>query len=154
MAILTTNGFAVSEKNSLAIEFRGPGMNSTRQNPILGATRIRISTDTDRLVLDAELGGVERMKRFLTVFPASMAVGFAIFFGIGMGIWSGQIFGVGFGVPFLQGWHWTLAIVPIAVLPLCPWLILSPMMTRALAAKTSRALDTLLTNIEAAARTD
>jgi hypothetical protein len=40
IASLTSIGFRVTNRESRAVAFRGPGMNSTRQSPLLGATAI------------------------------------------------------------------------------------------------------------------
>lgn len=149
--ILTTNGFAITDRRQSTLEFTGPGLRSTRQNPLLGASRIRIGGGHAELSLDAELGGVAGMRRFLTIFPLAMAAGFAAFFGLGMGFMFGRTFGVGFGVPFAPGWRWFAFIAPIAVLPLAPWLFLSPMFARSIRSRTLRSLDTLLSNISVAA---
>lgn len=150
--VLGTNGFRTTQRQYGVVEFAGPGMYSTRQNPILGATQIRLRAAGDFLELEAVLGGVRAMQRFLTVFPLAMAAGFLLLFGLVMGFAFGQVFGVGFGVPFARGWHWLAFAAPLAVLPLAPWLFLSPVLTRKIRSRTVAALDTLLANIQAAAR--
>lgn len=145
--VLATNSFVIANKTALGVEMLGPGMRSNRQNPILGATRIRISAEPSQLVIDAELGGVTRMSRFLTYFPASLGLLFVVLFGLGMGLIMGAVTGAGFGVPAAPGWKWLAMTVPISTLPLLPWLFLSPMMIRSIRKNTVVALDTLLNNM-------
>jgi hypothetical protein len=145
--VLAKNSFIIQNKKGSALEMLGPGMRSNRQDPILGVSRIHISADRSQLIVDAELGGVDRMRRFLTYFPVSMALGFILLFGGVAGLIFGQLSGVGFGVPAAPGWWWLAMTVPISVFPLLPWLFLSPLMIRSIRKKTVLALDTLLNNM-------
>lgn len=63
LVVLTSNGFIIEWCDRMAAEVTGPGLRSTRQNPLLGATRIRIERSGERVELSAELGGVEGMRR-------------------------------------------------------------------------------------------
>lgn len=152
ITVLTTNGFAVTDKRETSVQLTGPGLSNTRQNPILGASRVHIRADHGSLSIDAELGGVANMRRFLTVFLLAMEIFFVIVFGVVMGFVFGRQFDVGFGVPFAQGWLWLAFAIPIATLPLLPWLFLSPMIARSIRSRTFSALDTLLANMEVAGR--
>ncbi len=58
--ILMANGFALVAHDDVSMEFTGPGMQSTKQNPILGASRITLEVDREYLRLHAELGGVDQ----------------------------------------------------------------------------------------------
>lgn len=148
--VLMANGFELVAQDGTSMEFTGRGMNSTKQNPLLGATRIAIEADHGELHLDAELGGVERMRRFLTYFPQAMSVGFVLFFGVLMGFVFGQQNGMGFGVPFAPGWKWFLFVVPLATAGLAPWPVVAPLMTKQIRKRTTQALDALLNNMAAA----
>ena len=46
--------------------------------------------------------------------------------------------------------RWLAFVVPIAVLPLAPWLVLSPLMARSIESRTRQALDTSLSNMSMA----
>lgn len=123
------------------LEFRAiPGLNSTRQNPLLGASKIYLALDGHQLRLDAELGGVDSMRRFLMRFPFLLGLGLGLFFGIGGGFMFGRQFGVGFGVPWAQGWTWMFFSIGVAMLPVAPWLFLSPMMSNMIRTRTQNAL--------------
>ena len=56
LATLTAAGFRVSSKTSATVDFEGPGMNSTQQSPLVGASRIQLSRGSSELSLVAELG--------------------------------------------------------------------------------------------------
>ena len=143
---LTNNGFAIVNRDANSAELTGPGLNSTKQNPLLGASRIRLKREGEELRLDAELGGVDSMRRFLMRFPLILGVAFGLLFGVVGGFAFGRQFGVGFGVPWAQGWKWLLVAIGGAVLPLSPWLFLSPMMSNMIRTRTQNALATLVRN--------
>jgi hypothetical protein len=130
-ATLTTLGFRIVSQEQYSRCFEGPGMQSTKQNPILGASTIRLSWKEQKLVLDAELKGLERMRQFLLFFPPGLALFFVMLFGI--------LFHTrGFGF-----------VVLLSIAPLLPWLVLSPLLIKMTKTRTLQALDTLLNNIAA-----
>ena len=70
--ILISCGFHIALQNENQLTLRGPGMRSTKQNPILGATEItlrRSHTMRGKLDVSADLGGVRWMCNFMTYFP-------------------------------------------------------------------------------------
>jgi hypothetical protein len=98
------------------------------------------------LHLHAELGGVETMRRFLMRFPFLLGFGLAAFFAIGGGVFFGQLFGVGFGVPWAQGGRWVAMAMIFGILPVAPWVVISPLMVRMIRKRTHQALDVLAHN--------
>ena len=86
------------------------------------------------------------MRRFLMRFPFLLGLGLGLFFGVGGGLMFGQLFGVGFGVPWAQGWVWMLLALGFAMLPVTPWLVLSPMISKWIRTRTQNALQTLVRN--------
>lgn len=153
LTILTQNGFAIVSRDKYSASLTGPGLNSTKQNPLLGASAIHLELHGQQLHLDAELGGVDSMRRFLMRFPFMLGLGLGLFFGVVGGVVFGRQFGVGFGVPWAQGVTWMLFAVGVAMLPVTPWLILSPMMSRTIRSRTENALTTLVTNAVQISRT-
>ncbi len=145
LAILTINGFAIVGRNTYSADLTGPGLNSTRQNPLLGATRIHLELQGQQLRLEAELGGVDSMRRFLMRFPFLLGLGLGLLFGVVGGFAFGQQFG-GFGVPWAQGLTWMIVAIGAAMLPVTPWLLISPLMCRMLRTRTENALTTLVQN--------
>src|SRR5262245_24613833 len=83
---LTSLGFRIVEQSPTAIELTGPGMNSSRESGLMGATRIRVVARSHELALDAELGGVERLSRFVRLFPVALSLG--LFVGLGLIFWT------------------------------------------------------------------
>ena len=143
---LANNGFAIVDRDDRSASLEGPGLKSTRQNPLLGASTIRLTLDDHQLRLDAELGGVATMRRFLLRFPVLLGLGLGLFFSVVGGFMFGRQFGVGFGVPWAQGWTWVLFALASAMLPVTPWLFLSPMISFRMRGRTQTALDTLVKN--------
>jgi len=143
---LTNNGFAIIHRDSTSISLAGPGLKSKKQNPLLGASTIRLQLHANRLDANAELGGVEAMQRFLMRFPLLLGLGLGLCFGIGSGLLFGRQFGVGFGVPWAQGWTWMLVAIGFTMLPVAPWLVLSPLMSRTVRCRTEKAIETLVLN--------
>lgn len=146
LVTLTNNGFAIVDHDRTSANLTGPGLNSTKQNPLLGASKIHLELRDQQLRLDAELGGVDSMRRFLMRFPFLLGLGLGLFFGVIGGITFGQQFGVGFGVPWAQGITWMLFATGAAMLPVSPWLVLSPMMSKMIRTRTQNALTTLVAN--------
>ena len=107
---------------------------------------VLLEFDGRQLRLDAELGGVDSMRRFLMRFPLLLGLGLGVFFGVVMGLLFGQQFGVGFGVPGAKGWMWMLVAVSGAMLPVSPWLFLSPMISNSIRKRTQQALTSLVNN--------
>ena len=143
---LMYNGFAITSRDATSATLSGPGLNSTKQPPILGASIVNLKVDGNLLHLNAELGGVDSMQRFLIYFPLVLGLGLGLFFGVGGGFAFGQRFGVGFGVPWAQGWQWMLVAIGGSMLPVAPWVILSPLMAKMIRSRTQRALTTLVHN--------
>jgi hypothetical protein len=127
--ILTANNFRLVDKTGDTLEFSGGGMSSSRQNPLVGATRIRFLHRPGQLTLEADLGGVTRMSWFLHLFPAVMGVFFLILF----------------GVLFRQmGWWF---VVAVSLGPLLPWVVLSPVLSRWIRWRAIKALENVLANL-------
>jgi hypothetical protein len=146
LAILINNGFAIANRDERSASLTGPGLNSTKQNPLLGASKIRLAIEGNQLQVDAELGGVETMQRFLIRFPLLLGLVLGLLFCVIGGWVFGQQFGVGFGVPWAQGWNWILVTFGFCMLPITPWLLLAPWIGNMIRTRTQLALNTLATN--------
>ena len=127
-------GFQLVASTDYELRVTGPGINSTRENPLKGITEasIVIRPSASAIEMKATLGGVERMKKFLTFFPLGMALLFMIVFGV-----------LALTVPDLRR-PW-IFLIPLAALS--PWLFLAPMMSRMIGRRTVQAIDTLLSNM-------
>lgn len=146
LVTLTNTGFAIVKRDENSADLTGPGLNSTSQNPLLGASSIHLRVNGERLYLDAELGGVERMRKFLMRFPFMLGLGLGLLFGVVGGIFFGRLFGVGFGIPWAQGMTWLLVTIGGSMLPVAPWFVLAPMMSRMIRTRTQDALTILVQN--------
>lgn len=141
---LTSNGFAIDQQSKNNASLLGPGMNNTRQNPLLGASRVEVGIVGKQLQIQAELGALDRMKRFVTWFPLLLPLFLACVFVV-LGFTMGQPFAGAFGANN-GGFTWVLIVIGICLLPGLPWLVLSPMMSRWMEKRTKQALDTLVNN--------
>jgi hypothetical protein len=146
LSVLANNGFAIVERSNDSVIVTGPGLRSTRQNPLLGATRIQIEVDDNQVCLTAELGGVAAMQKFVLVFPFALGFALSVFFAVIGGWFFGNQFGVGFGVPWAKGWSWFMVAIGIGMLLALPWLVISPWMANMIRNNTHQALDVLVNN--------
>ena len=136
-AALTALGFRLADKSAAAREWVGPGMNSSRESALLGATRIHASHGGGELAVEAELGGVARLARFVTWFP--------ILLPLTLGLVLAGVFAALHGPG-----PWLLAVAAPVAANVALWLVLGPLMARRFRARTDRALDALLANMVAA----
>lgn len=133
---LTAIGFRITERTAGSVEMVGPGMNSTRQSALMGASRVHIFGGRGELTIEADLGGVERMSRFVTLFP------------IGLVLCLGTLLSAVFGALFGPG-IWIVAVAAAMGGNAVLWLLLGPLMARGIRTRTDRALETLLANMVA-----
>jgi hypothetical protein len=125
-------GFQLVASSDTELRVAGPGMNSTRGDPLKGISEASIIARSSAIEIKATLGGVEKMKKFLIFFPLGMALLFLIVFGI-----------LALTQPVLRRpWFF---LIPI--LALSPWLFLAPLMSRMIWRRTTQAIDTLLNNM-------
>ncbi len=117
---LVSQGFEITADGSSEMRLRGPGMHSNRQSALLGATDIWLRVTGSEIAVTATLGGVARMKAFVTLFPPGLILSL-----FGMGWIVG-----GSSLP----WYWVLAMV-------APWLLLSPWMAASIRRSTEQAID-------------
>lgn len=127
-------GFQLVASTDYELRVTGPGLNSTRENPLKGITEasIIIRPSASAIEMRATLGGVEKMKKFLTFFPLGMALLFLIVFGV-----------LALSLPEMR--RPIFFLTPL--LALSPWLFLSPWMSRMIGKRTMQAIDTLLNNM-------
>lgn len=127
-----SQGFEIVGRGDSELRVTGPGMNSTRQNPLRGVTEASIVVRSTAIEIRAVLGGVQKLKTFLRVFPLAMAIFFMVVFGV-----------IAWQVPVFR--HFWIFLFPL--LALSPWLVIAPVMGRAIERRTRQAVDTLLSNM-------
>jgi hypothetical protein len=133
---LTAVGFRLTERTADSMEWAGPGMHSTRQSALVGASRIRVLDGRGKLAIEADLGGVARMSRFVRLFP----VGLALFLGGVLSVVFSLVHGPG---------TWLAVVAAVVGGNAVLWWLLAPLMARGIRARTCRELDTLLANMVA-----
>jgi hypothetical protein len=139
-AALTSIGFRLTSRDGSSLEMIGPGMTSTRQSTLLGASRIQVIRGGHELSVEAELGGVKRMTRFVTLFP------------IGLSLFLGVLFFVVFSFVFDHR-AWLVPVVAVTGANALLWLFLAPVLARHVHTRTCRGIDALLSNMASAGNT-
>lgn len=109
-------------------------MNSSRENAIRGVTEARVLSDRGVIEIQAELGGVARLGRFVTLFPLVLGVVLAMIFLLI--VWANGELGK------QPANVWIPLIAPL--LSTLPWLILGPWIARLFRRRTERAIESLL----------
>lgn len=125
-------GFQIAASSDYELRATGPGLNSTRENPLRGISETTIIVRSSTIEMKATLGGLRKMKMFLTFFPLGMALLFLIVFGT-----------LALSLPVFR--HAWIFLIPL--LALSPWIFISPIMIRMIEKRTAQALDTLLNNM-------
>lgn len=140
VSALTALGFRIEGQSAQSVELRGPGMHSSRQSPLVGASHLAIRSAQGELLLEADLGGVRRMANFVNYFPLILVLGL------------GAVLYVVFNFRFGQG-VWSVAVGAAVGGNAAIWLLLGPLMARGIRRRTERALDALLANLVAVGET-
>ncbi len=129
--VFIQHNFQIVRDSDTEVEFTGPGMLSSRQNPIVGISRICIRGASGNISIEAEFGGIRKLTQYLVVFIVGMAIFFVVFLGI---LLPKQ------AQPLNKTILKTLA-------PFVPWPVLIPLIHIWMKSRTSKALDRLLTNM-------
>ncbi|MBS1914337.1 MAG: hypothetical protein JST22_20270 [Bacteroidetes bacterium] len=134
---LSANGFRVAQRSATSAEFAGPGMRSTNQNPILGASRITVICSADTIGVAAELGAMARMQRFARVFPPVLLGGI------------GTVLSITFLIVFgASQWRmWLLTVVLVIAVQGIIWAFIGPLLARRIESRVRASLDMFLRNI-------
>jgi len=132
LSAFVNEGFQITSSTDDTLEVKGAGLSSTKQNPLKGVSEAHIAVRPSTIEMRAKLGGAEKMKKFLFIFPAGMFLMFMIVFGV-----------LAFELPAFRRPLFFL----IPALALSPWIFLAPLMARSISRKTEEALDTLLSNM-------
>lgn len=132
--LLGANNFQVVNDAPGIIEFRGPGMNSTRQSPVVGASFIRLKANHGSVTLEAGLGGAKWMAKFIRYFPIALLVGLELVFAV--------VFGLVLPNPILG-----ITIATSAVgINLMIWSIIAGPMSRKIEERSKAAISGFMTN--------
>lgn len=129
---LATIGFLYEGRMEDRMRFKGPGMNSTKENPLVAVSELQLHYESGELVLFARMGGLKRLIRIMGVMLLCLCLGLMIVFRI-----------LFTDVGGFQPW-----IFP--VLPLAPWIFILPILYVIHSRRAARALDAFLQNVVAA----
>jgi len=129
--VFIQHNFQIVHDSDIEVEFTGPGMLSSRQNPLVGISRVCIRGTSGNISIEAEFGGIRRLTKYLVFFIVGMAIFFLVFFGI---ILPKQ------GQPADK-------IILISLAPFIPWPVIIPLMAIWMKSRTAKALDTLINNM-------
>ena len=136
---LAQQGFRLQEVDRTTFEAVGPGMNNNHVSPLRGVSRARVGVNGGELTIQAELGAVRNLQRFIRYFPTTLCLFlFGVFYVLAhFGAFPRQGLKVAAIVCGANAALW----IPIG-------LIWAPAMSRG----TLRALDTLMENAGVIAR--
>jgi hypothetical protein len=134
--VFIQHNFQIVRNSDSEVEFTGPGMLSSRQNPLVGISRVCIRGTSSNISIEAEFGGIRRLTKYLVFFIVGMAIFFLAFFGI---MFSKQ------GQPLNK-------IILNTLAPFIPWPVIIPIMAIWMKSRTSKALNTLVKNMVALGR--
>lgn len=136
--VFIQHNFQIVRQSDTEVEFTGPGMLSSRQNPLVGISRICIRGSSGNISIEAEFGGIRKLTKYLAFFIAGMAIFFVVLFGI-----------------FLPKSGRSLnKTILMSLAPFVPWPVLIPLIHIWMKSRTSKALDRLLVNMVALGRED
>jgi hypothetical protein len=118
---LLSQGFTIVTDTHDELTAVGPGMQSNRQSPLVGASRLQLRVVSSTIMGTATLGGVATMKKFVYLFPATLILAlFVIFRLVGM------------------------SASPLILLGAAPWLLVAPLLASSIKRKTTRSIDALV----------
>ena len=129
--IFMTNGFRVEQVSTSEIMATGPGMSSTRQNPLWGVRPATLHFGGFNVRFSAEPGGVRTMRNFLFLFPPGLALALMLTFYLA-GMWPTQVAGT------------VLAAISL-------WIVIAPLIAIKTKKKTIEAIESLTHSIAHAA---
>jgi hypothetical protein len=135
---LSALGFRLDHRTADSARLTGPGMNSSRQSPLVGASKLELSARRGELALAAELGGAERLMRFVRIFPIALNVGLGLMFFAIFSVTLGQRVGAG---------AWMTPVVAVVLINAAVWAFLGPWMARLIHQRTCKGLETLLSSM-------
>jgi hypothetical protein len=129
---LISQNFQITSSGDYELSARGPGVSSTRENPLKAVTEATFIIRNSAIEFNGVLGGAEKMIRFLRIFPLAMGMFFLV-------LWTVMAI----AVPVFR--HWWIFVIAIA--PLLPWVVLGPLIGRSIQTRTRSAVDALLSNM-------
>ena len=134
---LSAADMRITTKTDTTIEFTGPKLNSSKENPVRGISNGRLSVTGSSISIKADLSCITRLITILACLFGGMEI-------------------LGIVVVAIVMRHSSLLPMMLGILigSAAPWIVLLPLMSRWMKRRTTRAIDTLLNNLSVAARLD
>jgi len=130
---LLPHGFRITGSSDTSLEADGPAYMMVKgQDPMVGVSKISVAVRSREIEVTAELGGIDKVIKFMIVLIVGLAVFFVILFGIIFGVVQQQGFG---------------KVLLLSLAPFIPWPVVIPLMAVFFKARTCRALDALVHNM-------
>ena len=126
---LLSLGFEIVSESDNELDATGPGMHSNQQPDLLGATQIHFDITATDIYVDAVLGGVNTMKKFVYFFPPGLIISLMLF---------GALFGQTMQLYFL--------------LFIIPWAFIAPIFAKTFERTTTNAIDRLVRGMAQASK--
>lgn len=130
--LFALEGYEVSPIATDRFEATGGHPLQNNSSPIHGVSRAVFLVSPGTLTVEAELGGVRKLRNFLLIFLPGLGLILAIVFSF-----AGMFADKPPYMPFVA-----------AFAPLSPWVILVPILTYLYRRRTRRAIETLLKNLQ------
>ena len=130
MTTLAATGFNIDNKTDNSLECSANMIYNTKQNPLLGSSKIYINHFDNNLTLKADFGNVRKLLKFLSIFLFFLATGLYLLFK--------------YALPHNEDADLSIIIIS----SIGPWIILIPLMYFIFKSRLTKALDSLLNNIK------
>lgn len=131
--IFMQEGYEVSTISSKRIEVNGGSPLNKKNGPLHGVSRAVFQVSAGSLLVEADLGGIRKMRSFLLLFLPGL----------------GLVLAISFLLAGVTGDRPAYMAFVFAFLPLSPWVVVGPALLYFKRRSTVRALDTMLKNLQA-----
>lgn len=129
-SVFIQQGFQVSPISTQRFEAKGEKLLRNNHNPFHGVSRAIFMVSGGILTVEAEFGGVRRLRNFLYIFPPALGLVLVVSFSLA-GNFAGK--------------PWYMPYLPLG--PVAPWVVISPLMAWSFRRRVIETLDTLLENL-------
>ncbi len=139
MTTLLATGFQLTGQKATRLSFSNPqGLVSTKQNPLLGASKIEVSCSKNKISLNAKLDAADKLSKFLLYFPPALIIGLTLLLGLMTGFTLSS-----------NGYLWVRPVALLAVINLSLWYILAYYLNKMIYRRTEKSLHALISSMAA-----
>lgn len=137
LTTLLATGFQLTNQKTSSLSFSNPqGLVSTKQNPLLGASKIELSCSKNKISLNAKLDAADKLSKFLLYFPPVLIIGLTLVLGLMTGFTLSN-----------NGYLWVRPVALLCVINLSLWYILAFYLNKMIYRRTEKSLHTFLNSI-------